>query len=117
MIAAVEYYFWGRQYGDQDQLAQAFDLENGHMKFVRQEDGVDVLNAVTLADFAARLDSPISSDTQGRVLTIDVVDGKMAFVKALLEGENRDFVDYLLLYKRNGEWRIVNKMFVVRSHN
>lgn len=114
---AVHGYFWGRQNGDQERLAAAFDQEFGDMKYVAEgDDGDDgeIVQIVSLRDFAARMNRPLPHDSQGRILSMDIVDGQMAWVKFLIDAEATDFVDYLLLYKRNGEWRIVNKMFVRR---
>ncbi|GAB4541845.1 MAG: hypothetical protein Tsb0010_19120 [Parvularculaceae bacterium] len=111
---AVHGYFWGRQNGDQERLAAAFDQEYGDMKYVADGDDGEIVQIVSLRDFAARLNRPIPNDSHGRILSMDIVDGKMAWVKFLIDTENTDFVDYLMLYKRNGEWRIVNKMFVRR---
>jgi hypothetical protein len=110
-------YFLGGQDGDQERLARAFDLDNGHMKFVTtNDDGEEVIAVVTLADFRARMNRPTPVDRTGRILALDIVDEKMAWVKfQIVYPDGAQFIDYLLMYKRNGDWSIVNKMFVRRA--
>lgn len=47
-----------------------------------------------------------------KILSVDIVDERMALVKLSLKTKNSDYVDYLTMYKRNNKWRIVNKMFI-----
>ncbi len=110
-------YFLGGQDADQDRLARAFDLDNGHMKYVAaNDDGTEELRVVTLAEFRARNTTPSTVDRTGRILSLDIVDDKMAWVKfQIVYPDGGQFIDYLLMYKTNGDWSIVNKMFVRRS--
>lgn len=108
-------YFWARQNGDQERAERAFDTENGHLKWVGQADGTETLNTMTLSDFAARMTKPLDGENVGRIVSMDVVDSKMAWVKfSLIAEDGGEFVDYLLLYKRNGNWSVVNKMSIRR---
>lgn len=109
-------YFWGRQNGDQVRLERAFELENGHFKFVRRDE-TDSLVSMTLGDFAARMDASIPTPNEGRIMMMDIVDEQMAFVKLELAGTNRTFIDYFILYRIDGAWRIVNKTAAVFPAN
>lgn len=111
---AVEDYFWGRQNGDQDRLARGFQLEGGDMKSVGTENGKDSLRILPLSEFRSRLNKPLEEASNGTILAMDIVDGKMAWVKLNLDSASRTFTDYLLFYKINGEWKLVNKMFTVK---
>ena len=91
-------YFWGRQNGDQARLERAFDLEDGHFKFVRRDE-TDTLVAMSLGDFAARMTGPIPTPNEGRIMMMDIVDDQMAFVKLELAGTSRTFIDYFILYR------------------
>ncbi len=116
--ARVADYFLGGQAGDQDRLARAFYLDDGHMKFVvKNDDGSEELRVVTLAEFRGWMDKPNTADRVGRILAIDIVDDEMAWVKFQIDFEGGQFIDYLLLYEIGGEWSIVNKMFVRRRTN
>jgi hypothetical protein len=50
------------------------------------------------------------------VLALDVVDRKVAVAKLDISRSGGSYVDFLVLYKIAGEWRIVNKTFAVRSN-
>ena len=109
-------YFWGRQRGDSEQMARAFDMENGHFKMVRRSDEGDEVAVFTLAEFAGWADGPIESPNEGRIVMVDIVEDQMAFVKFELEGETRTFIDYFTLYKANDAWAIINKTSAVFNH-
>ena len=110
--AAVEDYFWGRQNGDQSRLGRALQLEGGDLKGVAEKDGRQTLTVTPLADYLARNTRPRGLPTQGHILALDVTDGKMAWAKVRLDAAARTYTDYLLFYRIDGAWKIVNKMFV-----
>jgi len=112
--AAVEDYFWGRQNGDQARLGRALALEGGDIKGVAEKDGRASLTVTPLADYLARNTRPRPRPTQGRILALDVTDGRMAWAKVRLEAADQDITDYLLFYRVDGAWNIVNKMFVAQ---
>jgi len=107
--AAIADYFWGRQAGDPDRLGQAFNLENGQFAYVRRSDDGDTVVAMSLSDFAARADGPLSSPNSGRILTLDIVGDQMAFVKFEIVGQTRTFIDYFILYRVDQRWMIQSK--------
>ncbi|HYE47993.1 MAG TPA: nuclear transport factor 2 family protein [Azospirillaceae bacterium] len=109
--AAVEDYFWGRQNGDRDRLARGMMLEGGDLKGVAEKDGKEVLTQTPMADYAGLNTRPRGLPTEARLQAVDIVDGRMAWVKLRLEAADRDITDYLLLYKIDGAWKIVNKMW------
>lgn len=110
VIQTVEDYFWGRQNGDQERLLRGF-LDSGDLKGVRPENGQDVVRVTPLSEFRGRLTKPMSVDTKGEILAIDIVDGKLAWVKLTLDSKVNTYTDYLMMYKVNGQWKLVNKMF------
>jgi len=113
--AAVEDYFWGRQNGDQPRLGRALQLEGGDLKGVAEKDGRQSLTVTPLADYLARNTRPRGLSTQGHILALDVTDGKMAWAKVRLEAADRTYTDYLLFYRIDGVWKIVNKIFVEQA--
>lgn len=114
--AVIEDYFWGRQNGDADRLAEAFDTENGRFAYVRRSDEGDTVHSMTLGEFASRATNPIPYANTGRILSIDVVRDEMAMVKLELASETRTFIDYFLLYRVNGEWTILFKTATAELH-
>ncbi|MGQ3045549.1 MAG: nuclear transport factor 2 family protein [Niveispirillum sp.] len=110
IIGVVEDYFWGRQNGDQERLQRGF-LDTGDLKGIRQQDGQDVLNIEPLSAFRGRLAKPMTMDTKGEILALDIVDDKLAWVKLTLDSKVNTYTDYLMMYKINGQWKLVNKMF------
>jgi len=50
-----------------------------------------------------------------KILSVDIVDDKMAMVKLDFDTPKTHYVDYLVMYKRNNQWRIVNKTFVANK--
>ncbi len=109
--AAVEDYFWGRQNGDQERLARGMMMEGGDLKGVAEKDGKQTLTNQPMADYAKLNTRPRGLPTKAEVLALDIVDGRMAWVKLRLEAADRDITDYLMLYKIDGAWKIVNKMW------
>ncbi|WP_158025592.1 nuclear transport factor 2 family protein [Maricaulis sp. W15] len=107
--AVIADYFWGRQTGNPERLGRAFNLDNGQFAYVRRTNEGDEVIAMSLADFAARADGPLSAPNTGRILSLDIVGDQMAFVKFELAGESRTFIDYFVLYRVNQRWMIQSK--------
>ncbi len=110
-------YFNGLAKGDQALLAQAFDFEFGDIKIleVDKETGREVIKTIALDKFAARFNKEVKETWEANILSVDIVDNKMAIVKLNFDKPTINYVDYLVMYKRNGEWRIVNKTFVANK--
>lgn len=110
-------YFNGAAKGDQQLLAQAFDLENGHIKMIRKnkETGEETINTMLLNDFAKVFKQATKDTWQAKVLSVDIVENTMAMVKLDFDTPKTHYIDYLVMYKRNGQWKIVNKTFYAQS--
>ena len=110
----VDLYFNGVVNADRALLERAWD-RNAHMKHVKADrDGIEAVHVVPI-DVAFEWWTRVKAKTSlGKVLSVDIVDGKMAFVKFEFHYNKLDYIDYLSLYKVNGEWKIVNKTFVRR---
>jgi len=111
----VDLYFKGVVEADRTALERAWD-KNAHMKHVKvTRDGIEAVHVVPI-DVAFEWWTRVKANTSmGKVLSLDIVDGKMAMVKFEFHYNQLKYIDYLSLYKVNGEWKIVNKTFVLRK--
>lgn len=107
-------YFNGAANGDQEQLARAFDMEFGDVKMITidKETGKETIRKVPLKQFATFFKKATADLWQAKVLSVDVVGDKMAMVKLDFDTSKTHYVDYLVMYKREQTWKIVNKTFV-----
>lgn len=110
-------YFTGAANGDQKMLAQAFDVDFGDVKMINvdKETGKETIRTVGLKEFAGYFKKATQDTWQADVLSVDIVDDKMAMVKLNFETSKTYYIDYLVMYKREGAWRIVNKTFVSKK--
>ncbi|TLX48085.1 hypothetical protein C1E24_04595 [Pseudoalteromonas phenolica] len=116
IVKTVNSYFKGIAESDEVLIAQAFELENGHIKSIvtDKETGKQSIRSQTLGDFAKIFKQPTKDHWQAHILSIDVVDQHMAMVKLNFETSKTHYIDYLVLYKFNDAWKIVNKTFVAK---
>lgn len=110
-------YFNGAANGDQKLLSKAFDLEFGHVKMitVNKETGKETIKTVPLKEFAGYFKQVTKDTWSANILSVDIVDNKMAMVKLNFETSKTHYIDYLVMYKRDSEWRIINKTFVAKK--
>jgi hypothetical protein len=112
--AAVMAYVVAGNTGDPELAAEAFYTSEGVM-FIRREDGEegeDRVDPMNLGDFAARFGNPAGE----RVTTfrdISIVEGVLAYahIHIAWPDSDREVDDMFLLYKIEGEWKIVAKAF------
>ncbi|NRA62507.1 MAG: nuclear transport factor 2 family protein [Psychrobium sp.] len=114
VVATANNYFTGMANGDQAMLAKAFDLEFGDAKMIRvdKDSGKKIVRTVGLKEFAGYFSKATKDTWQAKILSVDIVDNQMAMVKLQFDTPKNLYIDYLVMYKRNNEWRIVNKTFV-----
>jgi hypothetical protein len=110
-------YFNGVANADQKLLAKAFDFEFGDVKMitVNKETGKETIRTVPLKEFAGYFKKATNDTWVAKVLSVDIVDDKMAMVKLNFETPKTHYTDYLVMYKREKEWRIVNKTFIAQE--
>jgi hypothetical protein len=110
-------YFNGAATGDQELLAKAFDLEFGHVKMVNidKETGKESIRTLTLQEFSGFFKQATKDNWQAKILSVDIVDDKMAMVKLNFDTPKTHYIDYLVMYKRENYWRIINKTFVANA--
>jgi len=110
-------YFNGAANADQTLLAKAFDMEFGHIKMnvIDKDSGKETIRSFTLKEFSAFFKKATKDTWQAKVLSVDIVDDKMAMVKLDFNTPKTHYVDYLVMYKREGQWKIISKTFVANK--
>jgi hypothetical protein len=117
VIKTAYNYFNGVANGDQALISKAFDLDFGHVKMITvdKETGKETIRTVPLKEFAGYFKKATKDKWVANILSVDIVDGKMAMVKLNFDTPKTHYIDYLVMYKRNNEWRIVNKTFIAKK--
>jgi hypothetical protein len=106
--AALNHYFQGHATGSGAEMRKAF-LATAHIEGIR--DGKFV--SWTAEEYASRFTGKPAADEAQRRRTIDRVDiaGTAAMARATLIHGSTTFVDYFVLLKVDGEWKIANKVY------
>lgn len=114
-------YYEGYIYADLNKLALAFDTLAGHMKYVKAEaDQAEKVGVVPANELIKRwagrgtYNAEQIAQSGYKIESLDILDDKLAMVKIALQAADKSYIDYLALYRVNGEWKIVNKVFVQR---
>jgi hypothetical protein len=112
-------YFEGYMSGDHAKLTAAFDTSAGAMIALR-DSGKTTMN-FPMRDLMLRWVDNVKktpySDADRKaskyaIVSCDIVDDVLAIVKLDITLGKRRFLDYLSLYKIDGTWKIVSKVFV-----
>ncbi|MBE0370357.1 nuclear transport factor 2 family protein [Pseudoalteromonas aurantia] len=117
VIQTAYNYFNGAANGDQTLLSSAFDLEFGHVKMIteNEETAKETIRTVPLKEFSGYFKKATKDTWEANILSVDIVDDKMAMVKLDFDTPKTHYVDYLVMYKREDEWRIINKTFIAKK--
>lgn len=111
----VQLHYEGITRGDRAKLEQSWALNQSYVNFMDKDaNGVDQVYIVD-TKFAFNgwtRESAVTS--MGQVLSLDIADDKMAFVKFDLHYNTQRYIDYLTLYKINGDWKLVHRSFIER---
>ena len=110
-------YFNGAANGDQKLLSKAFDQEFGHVKMITlsKDTGKEIIRTVPLKEFSGYFKKATKDKWEANILSVDIVDDKMAMVKLDFHTPKTHYIDYLVMYKRQNEWRIINKTFIAKK--
>lgn len=110
-------YFNGAANGDQELLSKALDLEFGHMKMItiNKDTEKETIRTVPLKEFSGYFKKATKETWVANILSVDIVDDKMAMVKLDFDTPKTHYIDYLVMYKREDEWRIINKTFISKK--
>jgi hypothetical protein len=106
--AAVTQYFRGHATGSGEEMRKAF-LPTAHIEGNRQGKFV----SWTVDQYVSNFKGQPPADEASRKRTIDRVDvsGTAAMARATLVHGATTFVDYFVLLKVDGEWKIANKVY------
>ncbi|MDP5306789.1 nuclear transport factor 2 family protein [Paracoccus spongiarum] len=111
----IQDYFEGVSSADRAPLDRAWDAGSGHWKGVVTDPGrVETVKVEPIADSIRRWAAGTPGTSTGRIVALEVIDGQLAIVKFELQLGDERFLDVLSLYKVNGTWKLVNKVFVRR---
>jgi hypothetical protein len=109
--AALQHYIQGHATGDPAHIRLAF-----HPAARLFWSSADTLATRTSDEYIARMPGkPAADEATGiRKRTIEIVDvtGNAAVGKIVLDYPEAHIVDYMSLLKTNGEWKIINKIFM-----
>ena len=109
----LEDYVVGWRDGDVDRLASVFAVKEGRVTWVAEESGSEVLRSMTFEKVLERMKPHPQYGLKWEVLSLDVVDSSLAVAKVRISHKASNYyIDYLVLEKIAGEWRIVSKTFV-----
>ena len=110
-------YFEGAANGDQALLSESFDTEFGDVKMLRFDEKTqkETIRTVPLDEFAGFFTKPTAEHWKAEVVSVDIVDSKMALVKMNFITAKTHYIDYLVMYKRDSKWKVVNKTFVAKK--
>ncbi|HXA46170.1 MAG TPA: nuclear transport factor 2 family protein [Burkholderiaceae bacterium] len=104
----IEHYFLGHARDDAAHMRQAF-LPTAHIESIRE----GVLTSWPLDVYCERFKGTPAADEAQRRRNIDWIDvsGNSACARITLEHGAMTFVDYFVLLKVDGNWKIANKAF------
>lgn len=105
---AINQYFKGHATGIGEEMRKAF-LPTAHIEGNRQGTFV----SWTVDDYVKNFSGKPAADETSRKRTIDSVNvsGTAAMARATLVHGQTTFVDYFVLLKVDGEWKIANKVY------
>lgn len=107
----VNHYLIGDTQKQYETLKTAFH-ENALMKYVSSKNGYQEFNALEV--FKGDIGRAPEKNRKNTISYIDVT-GKAASVKVTITYPKRVVVDYINLLKIQGEWKIVSKIFSLKS--
>jgi len=111
----VDTYYRGVIGGDEDLIFEAWDVDNGHMKFVNKRGGSERVGVVEISTAVQWWTRVTANTSSSRVLDIDIVDDEMAMVKYEFIYNRLHYTEYLTLLKASGTWKIVSKVYVQKK--
>lgn len=118
----IENYYYGYINRDFLLLEKAFDIENGTMKVPVLKDEKIIgfenhffKNLIQKWGSRDKLSEDILKKCVLNILTIDVVDQQMASAKISMKVDTITYIDILSLQKIGDDWKIINKIFVLKK--
>ena len=114
--ATVNDYFQGQGEASKTRLFRAFSANNATMVGVVKDDaGKEVIKSWkdmnSVLNRWASNENPVGGHRDGEILSLDIVDGRLAVV--LFRSTTR-FYDALTLAKVNNAWKIIGKSYILQ---
>lgn len=103
---AIEMYFDGWMTGDTIKIGHVMH-RTCKLKLIKEEKVLEIDRHSYLSNFSPR---PAIEGALGRIIDIDITNGKVASAKCELEIPNRIYTDYFNMMKLNEKWYIVDKI-------
>ena len=120
--SAIQNYYDGYIHRDINKLNKAFDTIHGTMKVPVEENGkvIGFRNRYfkeVIPKWGDRKPMPkeMLDNCALKIISIDLTDEQIASAKIEMKVDTINYVDVLSLHKIKGEWKITNKMYVVRN--
>ena len=120
--STIQNYYDGYIDRDIKKLNKAFDLENGTMKVpIIKDEKVIGFNNLYFKDLVLKwgnrkkLSPEILQKCGLKILSIDIVDDKIASAKISMKVDAITYIDILSIQKIKGKWKITNKIYSVRK--
>lgn len=115
--AVAQLYIDGAATVEAEYFNKAFAVPGADMKYVRtdRETGETSLRRVPIEDAIKGWTSRPAEKSWGKVLNVDIIDGKLAHATVEILWGGTIYVDVMAMYKIGDEWKIVNKTFVNRG--
>lgn len=112
--AIVDDFVRGWRDGDAETLNRVFALDAGFVQWVSGQGDEQQASAMTFRDIVARDKThPNYGLPHYEILSLDVVENRMAFAKvAIPDGETMNY-DYLVMFRVADSWKIMSNTFVV----
>ena len=113
----IQSYIEGLRSNNSNYLMKALETKNGYFQCLVHNTASHQDEVTSISFLEAAREWPRSPDqnAKGEIISVDAVDNKMAVVKVRLNYSGAEYIDYLSLYKLNGEWKIVNKVSINRE--
>ena len=118
----IQNYYEGYIYRDLSKLNQAFDTIHGTMKVPLVENGKTIgytnrFFKELLPKWGNRdqLSKEVLENCALHILTIDIVDDRIASAKISMKVDKITYIDILSLEVMNGQWKITNKIYTTRE--
>ncbi len=120
--STIQNYYDGYIDRDIKKLNKAFDLEKGTMKVpILKDEKVIGFNNLYFKDLVLKwgnrkkLSPEILQNCGLKILSIDIVDDKIASAKISMKVDTITYIDILSVQKIKGKWKITNKIYSVRK--
>jgi hypothetical protein len=121
--SAIQNYYDGYIYRDITKLNMAFDTIHGTMKVPIEENGKVIgfqnryfKEVVPKWGNRKPMAKEMLDNCALEVLSIDLTDNQIAIAKIRMKVDTITYIDILSLHKIKGQWKITNKMYVVREN-